>query len=92
MQIKDGVHLSVQIAPVIKRLFFLCTANVFPSVIIGIHGMKSLEVNINLGLSSVMIKNVQIPFITGIQSESQMNTKNGQGLSMRTGVQDSKRI
>ena len=53
--------------------------------------MKSLEVNINLGLNSVMIKNVQIPFITGIQSESQMNTKNGQGLPMRTGVQDPKR-
>ena len=72
-------------------MFFLCSTNFFLSVIIGIHSMKSLEVNINLSLNSVMIKNVQIPFITGIQSESQMNTKNGQGLSMRTAVQDPQR-
>ena len=63
----------------------------FPSVIIVINSMKSLEVNINLGLNSVMVKNVQIPFITGIQSESQMNRKNGQGLTKRTGVQEPKR-
>ena len=69
----------------------LCTRNVFSSVIIGIYGMKSLEVSRNFCLNSVMVKNVQISFITGILSESQMNRKNGQGLSMRTGVQELKR-
>jgi len=89
MEIYGSVVLDVQIGPQIKSINFLVANYVFPNIIIGIHGMKSLGLTIELGASAVIVKGIRVPFLSHIDSDSVVNQKNGQFLLNRTGVQES---
>ena len=63
MDINWNIVLDVQIGPKEKLIHFLVAESLFPSVIIGLHGMKSLGLKVDLEKSSVFVYDFQIPFI-----------------------------
>lgn len=88
MKIYGSVILDIQIGPKRKPIHFLVSEYVYPNVIIGLHGMKSLGLTITLEKSSIIAQGVEVPFTSQIDSDSVVNQKNGQALLSRTGVQE----
>jgi len=92
LKINGSVSLLVQIGPSEKLLNFLVASTLYPKVIIGIHGMQSLSLNIDLKNSEVITQGVRVPFKSRILSESELLQKNGFFLYDRTGVQDKSQV
>ena len=88
MNVVGSIDLNVQVGPTIKLLNFIVATSVFPSTIIGLHGMKSLKLNINLNESSVISRGVIVPFNTKISSESELKAKNVKFLQKSAGLQE----
>ena len=88
LDIKGSITLRIQIGLSEKLLQFLVCTSIFPQVILGIHGMQSLGMNIDLKNSEIITKGVRVPFIGKIDTESVILKKNSTFLLNRTGVQD----
>ena len=88
MNVVGSLNMHVQVGPSIKLLKFLVTSSVFPPVIIGLQGMKSLHLNINLEKNAVVSQGVSIPFNSRIASESELKSKNAKFLQRTTGLQE----
>ena len=73
MNVVGSLNMHVQVGPSIKLLNFLVTSSVFPPVIIGLQGMKSLHLNINLEKNAVVSHGISIQFNSRIASESELN-------------------
>ena len=60
LKINGSIVLDVQIGPKVKLIHFLVAESLFSSVIIGLHGMKSLGLKVDLEKSSVFVHDIQI--------------------------------
>lgn len=81
------IRLDVGIGVNSRELNFIVAPRVCPNIILGIRGMKTLGVEINLQRSSVVVRGVEIPFIAKINPETMPTPKNMPGLQLGVGVQ-----
>jgi len=67
---KGIVELPVQIGIENKILKFIVVSALFPNIIVGIRGMKTLNLELNISEGCVMSRGIRIPFISKIFEES----------------------
>ena len=69
LRVVGEVIMEVVVGKVRRLLKFLIAENIFPNVIIGITGLKTLKISLDAANSCVAIEGEKIPFMSRVESE-----------------------